>query len=438
MKSPPLQNKLCYAASSLGSNLVFQALAAWLVFFYSPPTEAGRAVLIPIATIGLLLGIGRFIEAFDDPAIGWLSDRTSSKWGRRTPFIFLATPFIAIFFALLFAPPQNQTQIFYIFYFFIILQLFFLAHTISEAPLAALLPEIVKTTKERVEISAYKVVFGVAGAALGLVGTGIVISRFGFGVMGILVGVISALSFYLALAGVLKYQDKKVKPSTLPLLPSMFALLRNNPFLAFSAGLVLFSLGMNLLILLLPFFVTVILGKGATTVSFLTAIVMIVMIASLPLMSKFAKNFGKKAVYSGSMLAVALIFPLLYFIGFLPFLPKLAQAILFVAFLGIPFSAQFLFPNAIMADVCDFDFLKTGKRREALLYSLQDTLQKFSLAASAIIFGLVLQFFGFSQTNPLGLRLMGLFAGMFVFLGFLIFFRYYQLPDVIKSDEEKE
>lgn len=433
MKSPPLTNKLLYAVSSLGSNIVFQTLAAWLVFFYSPPQEAGRAILIPIGIMGLLLGIGRLIEAFDDPFIGWLSDRTSSKWGRRTPFIFIATPFIAIFFTLLWSPPQNQSQIFYIFYFFIVLQLFFLAHTVSEAPLAALLPEIVKAGKERVEVSAYKVVFGVAGAALGLVATGIIIERFGFGLMGFIVGIISALSFYLALFGVLKYQDKKVQPSTLAFWPSILYVLKNRPFLAFSASLILFSLGMNLLTALLPFFVTVILGKGPQTVSFLTAIVMVVMIASLFLMAKLAKNFSKRLVYALSMLFVAIIFPLLYFVGFLPVFSPLLQAAIFVAILGIPFSAQFLFPNAIMADVVDFDFLKTGQRREALFYSLQDTLQKFSLAASAIIFGFVLQFLGFSKENPLGLRLIGLVAGAFVFFGFVLFFKYYNLKDEAKK-----
>lgn len=429
MREIPLANKLLYAVSSLGSNIVFQSLAAWLVFFYSPPQEAGRIVLIPIGIVGLLLGIGRFIEAFDDPIIGWFSDKTRTRWGRRTPFIFLATPLVAFFFFLLWLPPQNQTGLFYILYFFIVLQLFFLAHTLSEAPLAALLPEIVKSAKERVEVSTYKVVFGVAGAALGLVGTGLVIARFGFGVMGFLVGVIAALSFYLALFGILKYQDKKAQPSTLPLLTSVLYVLKNQPFLAFSAGLVLFSLGLNLLTALLPFFVSVILGRGVQTVSLLTAVVMVVMIASLPVMARLAQKFSKRAIYAFSMLFAAAIFPMLYFVGFLPHTSSLIQAIIFVAILGIPFSAQFLFPNAIMADVVDFDFLKTGQRREALFYSLQDTLQKFSLAASAIIFGLVLQFLGYSQNNPFGLRLMGLVAGALVFFGFVVFFKYYNLSE---------
>lgn len=379
------------------------------------------------------MGVGRIIEAFDDPLIGWLSDRTRSRWGRRAPFIFLATPVVALFFFLLWLPPLNQGNLFYALYFFIVLQLFFLAYTLSEAPLAALLPEIVKTSQERVEVSAWKVFFGVMGAALGLIGTGLVISRFGFPAMGLAVGLMAALSFYLALLGILKHQNLKAQPSQLNLWLSLVYVLKNRAFLAFSLGMILFGLGVNLLTQLLPFFVKVVLHQGAETVSLLMAGLMIVIVLSLPLMAKLAKKFSKRLIYGFSMVAVACLFPLLYFVGFLPGLSPLFQAFFFVALLGLPFSSQFLFPNALMADVVDNDFSQTGQRREALFYSLQDTLQKFSLAASAIIFGVVMSFFGYSPDNPLGIRLMGLTAGIFVFLGAVIFLRYYQLRDEVKK-----
>ena len=46
---------------------------------------------------GSLITAGRLIDAFSDPIIGWWSDRTRSRWGRRIPFILFSTPFYGLF-----------------------------------------------------------------------------------------------------------------------------------------------------------------------------------------------------------------------------------------------------------------------------------------------------------------------------------------------------
>ncbi len=51
--------------------------------------------------MGLVLALGRFIDAFTDPLTGNVSDRTKSPWGRRRPFIFLGVIFVGLFFTTL-------------------------------------------------------------------------------------------------------------------------------------------------------------------------------------------------------------------------------------------------------------------------------------------------------------------------------------------------
>src|SRR3989304_1464627 len=97
----PRFNRLVYASGSLAGNAISRSRDLWLIFFYAPPGDADIAERVPILLLGALLTSARILESLDDPLIGWWSDRTRSRWGRRIPFVLLATPFPALFFVLL-------------------------------------------------------------------------------------------------------------------------------------------------------------------------------------------------------------------------------------------------------------------------------------------------------------------------------------------------
>jgi len=118
--------------------------------------------------------------------------------------------------------------------------------------------------------------------------------------------------------------------------------------------------------------------------------------------------------------------------GFIPAIPKVLQTFLFVPFLGVPMAAVFTFPNAIMADIIDYDELRTGMRREAMYYGTQATLEKMASALFPVILALLLTLGG-TADNPLGIRLVGPVAGVSVLLAFLTF-RRYSLPDTVTAE----
>lgn len=425
------KDKILFAVGGIGENVVFQAATAWLLFFWSS--------LIPIGLLGLLLGVGRLIEALDDPLIGHLSDRTKSRWGRRFPYIFFGTPLLAISFFLLWVPIPNMLPV--TLYFFIILQFFFLMYTIVSAPYEGILPEIAKTSADRVSTSAWRVLFGVIGAAAGLVGSAILIQNFGFQVMGLILGLIALAAFWVSILGIRK--RLKIHLPTPGVAPrgvaprfnfyqALAATLKNQQFLIFSIALILFSLGFNMLNALLPFYVKIILKGPEGLVALFSGIVLVSMLAALPIQTLLSRRFGKKKIYAYSMLALALIFPLLFTVGLLPINP-IVLTTLTTVLIGLALSGQFIFPNAILADVIDFDETRTGLRREAIYYGMQNTLQKFSFAISSIIFGTTLAVFGATVENPLGIRLIGPIAGLAAILGFLVFIKGYKLPDAIKN-----
>src|SRR3990170_4357546 len=162
----PLLNKLLYASGSLGGNVISRSRDLWLIYFYAPPKDADLPTLVPIGMIGVLLSMGKFIEALDDPLIGYWSDRTRSRWGRRIPFVLAATPFYALFFFLLWNPPVDHQHVMNAVYFFIILEAFHLFSTLSGGPFESLLPEIAPDNKSRVSIVTWQVFFGTLGAAV--------------------------------------------------------------------------------------------------------------------------------------------------------------------------------------------------------------------------------------------------------------------------------
>src|SRR5688500_8151497 len=88
----PMRTQLLFSMSNIGSEALLQSRNLWLVYYYAPPDDADRTALLSLGTVGIVLGAGKLLEAFDDALIGYWSDRTESRLGRRLPFILGATP----------------------------------------------------------------------------------------------------------------------------------------------------------------------------------------------------------------------------------------------------------------------------------------------------------------------------------------------------------
>jgi GPH family glycoside/pentoside/hexuronide:cation symporter len=292
-------------------------------------------------------------------------------------------------------------------------------------------------------------VFGAFGAIIGLVATGVIKDAYGFVVMGAIVAVIALISRYIGLFGVWRYVRRDVEPVRAGIAESLSTAFRNDQFLCFLPTFVLFNMAVLLLTAALPFYADVVilgdreeltvdlpwttlaLEEGAIA-SILFGSTIIAVLIVLPFVYWLAMRLGKARAYSYAMLMGALTFPLLFFMGLVPGIPVLAQSIAFVAVAGLPMAGVFTFPNAILADIIDYDAVRTGMRREALYYGAQNVIEKWTGSLMFPIFaGLLL--FGESTEDPLGIRLAGPVAGAAAILGFLSF-RGYWLPDSVTPE----
>jgi len=104
------------------------------------------------ALVGLLGGIPRLMDAFTDPLMGFISDRTKTKWGRRRPYIFWGAIASGIIYALLWQLPAEQTETFYFIYFLVGSLLFYVAYTVFATPWVALGYELTPDYHERTRL----------------------------------------------------------------------------------------------------------------------------------------------------------------------------------------------------------------------------------------------------------------------------------------------
>lgn len=169
--------KLAFGAGDMGP-----ALTANILVFFLLPFLTNVAGLNPTLA-GSVLFVGKVSDAINDPIIGMMSDRTSTKWGRRIPWIiFSAIPFGLIFFLQWIVPhfsdnsSLNNTLLFI--YYLIIGIVFNIFYTAVNLPYQALTPELTQDYNERTSLNSFRFSFSIGASIFSLILAGIVFQIF--------------------------------------------------------------------------------------------------------------------------------------------------------------------------------------------------------------------------------------------------------------------
>src|SRR5512145_1034471 len=115
----PLHQKLAYGLGAFVNNLLAAASGGMMIVL-------NLGLGMNPALVGLLGALPRLWDAFIDPVMGYISDNTRTRWGRRRPYIFVGAIAVGIIFALLWQLPPGKGESFYFWYFLLGSLLFYL------------------------------------------------------------------------------------------------------------------------------------------------------------------------------------------------------------------------------------------------------------------------------------------------------------------------
>ena len=168
------KERICYGLSDTASNLIFQTIGVYMLYFYTDVFG------LSAAAAGTMFLITRLIDAPSTFAMGILIDKTHTRWGQCRPyFLFLAAPF-AVFAVLTFYVPSLGAAGKLI-YAYITYNLVTLLFTAINLPISAMLPSMTNNPQERVEVSSTRMFLAFVGYTSVLYGTMPLVRYFGQG-----------------------------------------------------------------------------------------------------------------------------------------------------------------------------------------------------------------------------------------------------------------
>ncbi|MGC9399198.1 MAG: MFS transporter [Anaerolineae bacterium] len=411
-----------YSAASIGLNIMSITVSTWILYFYAPPPDAGRARYLPAALVGVLLTLGSLWDAVIDPFIGHWSDALRSRWGRRRPFLLFGAPLTALFLVLIWTPPDGVGTNLTALYFTVITVGYFTAFSLVGIPYDATMAEMAPDSHQRVRLSYWKNLFGLIGVLIGSLVAAPLFESQGPVAMGVSVGLVGLFTIWLALGGLREWEHVPGEP--LGTAEGVRSTLQNGQFLIVFVATLFVHLAYQMFLANLPYFVTLVLGRSEGDVAIFQGVLIVVMGVAGLLWAHWDKKYSQRTLMLITMVGMGVAAALVFFAGRIPGVSPLAQGVVAVLPYAVMLGGYFILSYALMGNVVDYDELLTGTRREAVYYGTFSFANGLGISMGSLILPLLLEGFGYTATNPLGVRIAFPVIGLASVIGALVFRRY--------------
>jgi glycoside/pentoside/hexuronide:cation symporter, GPH family len=417
--------KISYAMGGIALNLANLVISQWLLKLYVPNRDEA---LVDGAVFSAIFLLGRITDGIAEPLVGYWTDHHRSKLGRRIPFIRYGIIPVALVTFFLWTPPfPHESHWLNAVYIFIMVQAFFILWSIVANPYMALLPEIARDSRERVDISTMQAGFIMVGTII-FAFTGPLKDSFGWASIGVLAGGITLITFAPTLLAI--RQDSSV--ATVPPGAHISAgtifdwartTFKNRPFVIYLSAAALFWFALNMLTLLIPFWIQYVLHEPDSMVALVMAPFLATNVAFFFVFNALSKKFGKFPMFMLSLAGTAVSIPLLWFTGPGTGSP-LAYTQVIMGLTGVFIAGYIMLQPAILADIIDHDETLTGRRREGIYIGVQAIFSKLAMGFSIAVASFLMYAGGTDMPTELGLKLICLVSGVSVVIACVIFMRY--------------
>ncbi|HEY9055451.1 MAG TPA: MFS transporter [Rectinemataceae bacterium] len=350
------------------------------------------------ALAGIMFGVGKIWDGITDPLMGYLSDRTKSKRGRRRVYFLYGIVPVAVSFAMLWIPIRSGSQAVLFIYYLLAYVLLDAALTMVMTPYSALPAEMSSDFRVRNRLSTSRLVFSGLSSLIAAIVPKMIIDAFpsdpgkGHLVMGVVFGIIFALPWIFVYKSTWEDESRRVPEAEENLFRAFGTIFRNRAFRIQFSMYVFAYTAMDVLMALFTYYLSYYLGRpGLYSIAMGT--LMVVQLAMMPLYTAIANKRGQGLAYILGLAIWALGMILTRGLGAQSSVVAVAAV---CALIGSGTSAGVLMPYAILPFVIDVDELITGEQRSGVYAGAMTLLRKIVqglLALPAI--GFMLQGIGF-------------------------------------------
>ncbi|MEM9097245.1 MAG: MFS transporter [Pseudomonadota bacterium] len=391
---------VCYALPALA----FAALYLPLFTYVTPFYVAERGV--DLATLGAAWIAIRLFDAVSDPAMGWLSDRTRLRWGRRRVWLVIATPLIVLACRQVFVPPEEAGLGHAVLWLFLLT----LGWTMAQTPYAAWGAEIAQDYDDRTRITGWR-------EALVLVGTLLTtILYFGGGeggdglqLIALVLAVLVPLTVAAAVLGM--GETRQIQTTRLGFREGARTIASNPLFRRLLIAFFINGAANALPASLLLFFVEYRLG-APEALAWLVPLYFVCAVIGVPLWTWVSRRSSKHRAWGGAMLYTCAVFIGCLFLGE----GDVTGYAVVVVLTGLALGADMSLPPAIQADVIAVDERDTGAARAGIFFAIWQVATKAALAISSGLGFIALGWAGFEamegNTETALITLSILYAGV--------------------------
>ena len=444
-KKLPKSKMIRYCLSDIAKGLFNGMIGNYLLYFFQPTVKSGIPSLLPqnkllgfLTVMALLTGLGKVVDAVTDPWVASLSDRCTHKDGRRMPFLKYAAVPYALSCLMIFMAPFKQGSVANAVWVGFFLIAYYTAYTFFFSPRNALIPEVIPDARDRVGYYGISTAFFMGSSSFMYAATAFVNIFKNLGVSAlwswrIVFTVFAAIGLTCVLLGATAFKEKEYATASVKPQGSIFesakSIFKNKTFLTFFAGDLFSYISMAFFQTAMLYYITMLLNVPESQ-SFLVMLSAIgVALCLFPMIVSLSKKHGKK-----TMLVIAsVIFTVVF--AFIFFGDKLAALVpgreLYLGlFMGIvvsfPFAAINILPQSCMSDIIQKDSIENGVNREGFFSATKTFIEKIAYSVAMVVVSSVLAIGAPAgeDVGMLGVKLTGIFAGVFSLVS-LIFFMIY-------------
>ena len=385
------------------------------------------------AKAGLVLVIGKIWDAISDPLMGYISDHSKTKYGKRRIFFIIGIIPIFISFTLLWYPVNFSSDNFLFLYYTFAYILFSTVFTMVMVPYTALNADMTEDFKVRTKLSTSRMLFSQLSALLsgvipkmiinffanrGSAPTAILNEKYAYMIMGIIFGVFYALPWIFVFFGTKEipqnYTKNKEKLSTK--IKKFKSIFKNKSFRIHLLMYIFAYVAMDFLMALFVYYLDYYL-QLPNLFSYSMLAILSSQIIMLPIYMKISNKYGKSRAYIIGLSIWALSMFSLLFLGTNT---PVYLVIIVCVFIGSGLSAGVMIPYAILPSVTDVDEVMTLEKRTGVYSGLMTLIRKMAQAIAMWSIALLLSFIGYVPNQPQSADTLFKLKAVFVFVPIIL------------------